>query len=335
LLYSHPSCLLHDNGPGHPERPDRIGAALEGVRSCGLEVIEREAPPAPHGAIHLIHDPDYVDRIEVACAAGGRMLDPDTAVVAGSWEASLRSAGAGLAAIDALRNGEAETAFLAIRPPGHHAGPGQARGFCIFNNVAIAAASLVAQGERVAILDFDVHHGDGTQETFYATPEVLYLTIHQFPFYPGSGWVDEAGSSAGTGYTVNVAVPAGSGGDVLASAVDDIFEPVLMEFAPDWVLVSAGYDGHRRDPLAELNFESDDFGWMSQRLVSKYPGRSIVFLEGGYDLVAIAESSSATVRGILGETFERPSGSSSASAIEMLRRARRVAAQSWSGVQAG
>jgi acetoin utilization deacetylase AcuC-like enzyme len=335
LLYSHPSCLLHDNGPGHPERPDRVGAALEGVRSSGLEILEREPPPAPLEALLPIHDQEYVERIEVACSAGGRLLDPDTAVVAGSWEASLRAAGAGLAAIEALRNDEAETAFLAIRPPGHHAGPGQARGFCIFNNIAITAAALVANGERVAILDWDVHHGDGTQETFYATPEVLYLTIHQFPFYPGSGWVDEAGSSAGTGYTVNVAAPAGAGGDVLAAAVEQIFEPVLDEFAPDWVLVSAGYDGHRADPLAELNFESDDFGWVSQRLVSKYPGRSVVFLEGGYDLTAIAESSSATVRGIAGETFDRPTGSSSASALEMLRRARQVASQSWSGVQAG
>jgi acetoin utilization deacetylase AcuC-like enzyme len=335
LLYSHPVCLLHDNGPGHPERPERIGAALAGVRSSGLEVVEREAPPAPVEALYPVHHPEYVERIEAACALGGRMLDPDTAVVAGSWEAALRAAGSGLAAIDDLRRGDGDMAFLAVRPPGHHAGPSQARGFCIFNNIAISAAALVAAGESVAILDWDVHHGDGTQQTFYDSADVLYLTVHQFPFYPGSGWIEETGQGAGSGLTVNVALPAGAAGDVLSDAVDEIFEPVLRDFAPDWLLVSAGYDGHRADPLAELRFESDDFGWVAERLVSGYRGRAIVFLEGGYDLEAISESSSTTVRGIGGESFSRPTGSSSAPAHEMVRRARQVAGRHWSIVQGG
>jgi len=335
LLYSHPACLLHDSGLGHPERPDRIGAALAGVRASGLEVSEREAPPAPVEVLYPIHQPEYVEHIEAACASGGRLLDPDTAVVAGSWEAALRAAGSGLAAIDDLRRGDGGMAFLAVRPPGHHAGPSAARGFCVFNNIAISAAALVAEGDRVASLDWDVHHGDGTQQAFYDSADVLYLSAHQFPFYPGSGWIEETGQGAGSGMTVNVALPAGSAGDTLADAVDEIFEPVLRDFAPDWVLVSAGYDGHRADPLAELRFESDDFGWMAERLVSGYRGRSIVFLEGGYDLGAISESSSTTVRGIGGEVFPRPDGASSAPAHEMVQRARQVTSRHWSNVQGG
>ena len=263
------------------------------------------------------------------------MMDPDTVVAPGTWEASLRAAGAGIDAVESLRRGEADTAFLAIRPPGHHAGSHAARGFCIFNNVAVAAAAVTARGEKVAILDWDVHHGDGTQETFYDRADVLYLTIHQFPFYPGSGWIDESGSGAGHGTTVNVAVPAYTAGDVLAAAVEEIFEPVLAAFAPDWVFVSAGYDGHRADPLAELRFESNDFGWVSRRLLSAYPGRTVVFLEGGYDLPAIEESSAATVRGIAGMDFDRPDGSSPAASWQMLKMAREEASHRWPEVQAG
>jgi acetoin utilization deacetylase AcuC-like enzyme len=334
LLYTHPACLLHDNGPLHPERPERVGAAAQGVRLSGLEVIEREAPEIERRLLYPIHEPSYVQAIEAACMAGGRMLDADTVVVAESWEASIRAAGAGIDAVESLRRGEADTAFLAIRPPGHHAGPHAARGFCIFNNIAVAAAHVAATGERVAILDWDVHHGDGTQETFYERKDVLYLTAHQFPYYPGSGWIDENGGGAGTGYTVNVAMPAHTAGDVLAAAVDEIFDPILTAFAPDWVFVSAGYDGHRADPLADLRFESNDFGWVSERLVSRYPGRSVVFLEGGYDLPSIEESSAATVRGIAGYAFARPEGPSPAAAWQMLRMAREQAANHWHEVQA-
>ena len=335
LLYSHSACLLHDNGPGHPERPDRIGAALSGVRASGLEVVEREAPEVELEALYPIHEPSYVQMIEAAAADGGRMLDPDTAIVPGSWEASLRAAGAGVDAVDSLRRGEGDMAYLAIRPPGHHAGPHQARGFCIFNNVAVAAAHATEAGERVAILDWDVHHGDGTQETFYDRDDVLYLTIHQFPFYPGSGWIDEAGQGRGEGMTVNVALPAHTAGDVIAASVDEIFSPVLKEYDPDWVFVSAGYDGHRADPLAELRFESLDYGWISQQLVSGHRGRVVVFLEGGYDLGAIAESSAATVQGIAGMGFERPTGASPQSAWQMLTMATGQAAHHWDAVQGG
>jgi acetoin utilization deacetylase AcuC-like enzyme len=333
LLYSHPSCLLHDAGPGHPERPERIGAAIAGVKASGLEVVERQAPRIERSLLHLVHEPSYVDMIEAATEEGGRMMDPDTRVVHGTWEASLRAAGAGIDAVESLRQGEGDSAFLAVRPPGHHAGAHAARGFCIFNNVAIAAEAITARGERVAIVDWDVHHGDGSEETFYERSDVLYLSIHQFPFYPGSGWFDEVGGGSGTGFTVNVPVPALSAGDVLAAAVDEIFEPVLSDFDPDWVLVSAGYDAHAADPLAELGFESNDFGWVSRRLLSGRRSRVIVFLEGGYDLPAIAASAGATVRGIAGLEFDRPHGSSPAAAWQMLRMAREEAAQHWEGVR--
>jgi acetoin utilization deacetylase AcuC-like enzyme len=333
LLYSHPACLLHDNGVGHPERPDRVVAAASGVRGSGLEVIEKEAPEIERRLLYPIHEPSYVQMIEASCMAGGKRLDPDTVVVADSWEASMRAAGAGVDAIGALRADEGDMAYLAIRPPGHHAGPHAARGFCIFNNIAIAAEAITARGETVAILDWDVHHGDGSEETFYDRSDVLYLSIHQFPFYPGSGWFDEVGTGVGAGFTVNVPVPAYTAGDVLAAAVDEIFEPALVEFDPDWIFVSAGYDAHRDDPLAELRFESNDFGWVSQRLLSGHRGRVIVFLEGGYDLPGIETASAATVRGIAGMGFERPSGSSPGASWTMLRMAREEASHYWDGVQ--
>jgi len=334
LLYSHESCLLHSNGPGHPERAERILAAMAGVRNSGLEVEERDAPVIDVEEIYPVHDPVYINSIEQACASGGRSLDPDTAVVADSWEAARRAAGAGLAAIDALRCGEADIAFLAVRPPGHHALHSRAMGFCIFNNVAIAAAALTASGDSVAILDWDVHHGNGTQDIFYST-DVLYISLHQFPFYPGSGWVEELGAGAGLGYTVNVPLPAGSGGDAVRLAVDSVVAPVLTEFAPDWLLVSAGYDGHSADPLAELRYEADDYGWMAERLVSKHRGRSILFLEGGYDTAAITASVTATVRGCAGEEFLPSDHLSPSGSARMIELAAEQASMHWTGVQAG
>ncbi len=333
LLYTHDACLLHDAGAGHPERADRIPAAVAGVAGADVEVIERESPLAPLEALYAVHDPGYVRDIEKASASGGRSLDPDTSVVAESWEAALRAAGAGLAAAEALKRGEAETAFLAVRPPGHHALHARAMGFCLFNNVAVAAEALTAGGDTVAILDWDVHHGNGTQDSFYEREDVVYVSLHQFPFYPGTGWVDEVGRGPGVGHTVNVALPGGSGGEALQSAVTRIVSPVMAEFDPDWVLVSAGYDAHVADPLAELRYEDADFGWLAGELVAGRP--SIVFLEGGYDLRAITGSVEATLRGLAGEPIATTAGGFPTGAERMIDMAAEQASLHWSGVQAG
>jgi len=335
LLYRHDACLLHDNGPGHPERAARIPAAIAGVLDSGLDVEQRDAPIADVESIYPVHDPAYVNSIEQACASGGRSLDADTAVVAASWEAALRSVGAGLAAVDALRAGEADFAFLAVRPPGHHALHSRAMGFCLFNNIAIAAEALTARGDSVAILDWDVHHGNGTQDTFYSREDVVYLSVHQFPFYPGTGWVDEVGVGVGIGHTVNIPLPAGSGSDAIRLAVESIAEPVIREFAPDWLLVSAGYDGHLADPLAELRYEAADYGWMAQQILSKHAGRSILFLEGGYDTEAIRSSVAATMRGCAGEEFSLSPGSLSPGAGRTIEMAAESASRHWARVQGG
>jgi len=333
LLYHHDACLAHDNGPGHPERAERIPSAIAGVLDSGLDVEQRDAPIIDVESIYPVHDPAYVNSIEQACASGGHALDADTAVVAASWEAALRAAGAGLAAADALRAGESDFAFLAVRPPGHHALNSRAMGFCLFNNIAIAGEALTAAGDSVAILDWDVHHGNGTQETFYSREDVVYVSLHQFPFYPGTGWVDEAGAGAGVAHTVNVPLPAGSGGPAVRLAVESIVAPVIQEFAPDWLLISAGYDGHVSDPLAGLRYEAVDYGWVAQQVLSKYRGRSILFLEGGYDAEAIRSSVSATMRGCGGEAFTSSGGPLSPGAEHMTELAAEHASRHWAGVQ--
>jgi acetoin utilization deacetylase AcuC-like enzyme len=334
LLTTHEACLEHENAPGHPERPERIQAAVDGVLRSGVEVIEREAPRAAVEALHTSHDPSYVADIRRACEAGGRALDLDTGVVAGSWEAALRSAGAGIDAIEVLRSGDADAAFLATRPPGHHALHAKAMGFCLFNNIAIATELVTAAGETVAIFDFDVHHGNGTQEAFYGREDVVYVSLHQFPFYPGTGWVEEIGRGSGEGHTVNVPLAAGSGGDAVRHAVDGIAAPVFDEFDPDWMFVSAGFDAHLRDPLAELQYLDQDYGWMANRLLAPRRGRVVFFLEGGYDLEAITSSVDATIRGTGGETYSPSFGPSPPGSDRLIEMAAEQAARHWSGVQA-
>ncbi len=334
LLTTHEACLDHENSPGHPERPERIQAAVDGVMRSGADVIEREAPRAAVEALYTSHDPAYVADIRRACEAGGGALDLDTGVVAGSWEAALRSAGAGIDAIEVLRGGGADAAFLATRPPGHHALHAKAMGFCLFNNIAIATELVTAAGETVAIFDFDVHHGNGTQDAFYGREDVVYVSLHQFPFYPGTGWVEETGGGAGEGHTVNIPLPAGSAGDAVQRAVDGIVVPVFDEFAPDWVFVSAGFDAHLRDPLAELHYLDQDYGWMANRLLEPHGGRVVFFLEGGYDLDAIAASAEASIRGTAGEPFTPSFGPSPPGTDRLIGMAAEHAAHHWSGVQA-
>jgi acetoin utilization deacetylase AcuC-like enzyme len=217
----------------------------------------------------------------------------------------LYSAGAGLAAIEALQRGDAGAAFVAVRPPGHHATASRAMGFCLLNNVAVGAATLAAAGERVLIVDWDVHHGNGTQEIFWDDPRVLYVSMHQWPAYPGTGRASETGGPSAPGLTVNVPLPPGSSGDSALAAIDDIAAPVIVRFAPTWVLISAGFDAHRDDPLADLSWSAGDFAALTTKVASFAPqqGRVVAYLEGGYDLAALRRSAGATVAALAGHMW--------------------------------
>ena len=298
-LFTHEISLDHDTGRGHPERPARIGAVLEGIRRSSAEVVNIESPIAARRSIELIHDKAYIDAIEEFCESGGGALDPDTIARPASWEAALRSAGAGPAAVDALIRGDGDVAYIVMRPPGHHALPSRAMGFCLFNNIAITARELTERGDRVAIVDWDVHHGNGTQDIFYNDPDVLYVSMHEYPAYPGSGSPSEVGSGAGSGSTLNIPWPTGTGGVAYRWAFDRLIVPVLERYEPDWVLVSSGYDAHAADPLAGIRLVEDDYRYMASRVAVVAPtGRTILFLEGGYDLAALAGSAEATVEGL-------------------------------------
>lgn len=302
-LLTHPSALEHPTPRGHPERPERINAAIAGVCASGHDVLRAEPPPAAFDDLLLVHDADYVDAIGAFCARGRGALDPDTFAGPESWEAALRAAGAGYAAVEALRVGGADGAFVAMRPPGHHAERARAMGFCLFNNVAITAARLLVDGKRVAVVDWDVHHGNGTQNTFYAEPSVLYISLHESPQYPGTGHLHETGTGAARGTTVNLPMPTGSDGRDYGEAFSRVVLPILRAFAPDWLLVSAGYDAHRADPLAGIRLESADYGIMAGAVTAIVPpSRTVFLLEGGYDLDALQASVSATIDGAFDAT---------------------------------
>ena len=258
---------------------------------------------ATHDELATVHDRGYLMRLEALCANGGGWLDGDTTACRDSWDAAILAAGAGLAAVEALVRGDGDAAFLAVRPPGHHARAAGAMGFCLLNNVAVTAAALAARGDRVLILDWDAHHGNGTQDIFIADPRVLYVSLHQWPWYPGTGALDERGTDAGFGTNVNVPLPRGATGDVYQAAFSDVIEPAAERFAPDWVLVSAGYDAHRADPLTEMGLSAGDFVDLTARVRALAPsrGRLVLFLEGGYDLEALRDCVEATASTLLGE----------------------------------
>lgn len=299
LFTTHADCLEHLAGPRHPERPERLHAVWAGVQLAGVgEAIEMLEPrPAALADMQLVHPADYLARIEGICAAGGGQLDPDTWAAAGSWRAATLAAGAGLTAIDALRAGRASSAFCAVRPPGHHATSNESMGFCLVNNVAVAAAALAAAGERVLVFDFDAHHGNGTQAIFYHDPQVMFVSLHQWPLYPGTGRHSEVGEGAARGGTLNIPLPAGTTGDVYLYAFDELVAPVVTRFAPTWVLVSAGFDAHRDDPITELGLTAGDYGPLVRRVLSLVPaGHRLVMLEGGYDLAALSNSAATVLR---------------------------------------
>jgi acetoin utilization deacetylase AcuC-like enzyme len=304
VFATHERCLDHLASMGHPERPSRLAAVVAGIRSSGLEdaVVPLDATPASRDALLAVHPAGFVDALAALGAAGGGRIDDDTAMDAASWDAALLAAGAGLDAIAALGRGEGDAAFCAIRPPGHHATPTRAMGFCLMNNVAIAAASLAARGERVAIVDIDAHHGNGTQAVFEDRADVLFVSLHEYPLYPGTGRLDEIGRGAGRGATINVPLPAGATGDVYLDALDRVVVPAVERFGATWLLVSAGFDAHVADPLTGLALRAGDVaGILSRLLPTVPPGRRVLLLEGGYDLDALSACAAVTVAACLGE----------------------------------
>lgn len=297
IIYTHQSAEEHDTGPGHPERPDRVRAVIEMLDSGSFADLERrESPVAGIDQLTRVHRRDYVTAVLEAVPDRGYVrIDPDTVMSPQSGDAALRSAGAVIAAVDAVMTGEATNAFCAVRPPGHHAEPGRGMGFCLFNNVAIAAAHArqAHHVDRVAIVDFDVHHGNGTQAAFWSDPSVMFASTHEYPFYPGTGAEDECGQ----GNIHNVPLQSSSGSAEFRKGVERTILPALEKFKPGLILVSAGFDAHARDPLASIRLDEEDFAWITRKLVDiagEYCGGKLVStLEGGYDLEALSLSVSA------------------------------------------
>lgn len=297
-LITHPHCLLHDTGPSHPERSQRLSAVLDRLGQAGIadEVERIEAHEVDPEDLLAVHPAEHVQQIERLCAAGpGRIDGTDTAVSPDSHRAALLAAGGVAEAARRVRLGEWTNAFVAVRPPGHHAEAREAMGFCLFNSVAVGAAALLRDGaERVAILDWDVHHGNGTQHLFETNPRVFYASLHQWPLYPGTGAAAERGSGPGAGTTLNCPMPALSTDAQWLGALEHTILPALEDFAPEAVLISAGFDAHRADPLAQCLVSSEAFGAMT-RLMTQFAdahagGALVSVLEGGYDIDALADS---------------------------------------------
>ena len=303
LLFTHSSGIEHDPGRGHPERPDRLKSVLRALDEPEFQTLQRRtAPRATVDQIARVHDRRYVEALLAAVPKEGWVsIDPDTTMSPESGEAALRAAGAIVAAVDAIMAGEAETAFCAVRPPGHHAEAERGMGFCFFNNVAVGVMhAREAHGlKRIAIVDFDVHHGNGTQHTFENEPGVFFASSHQYPFYPGTG----AAFERGVGNVFNAPLAAGSGSTEFRHVFERVILPGLFDFQPEMIFVSAGFDAHARDPLAQLELGDSDYSWVTDRLreaaAASADGRIVSTLEGGYDLQALAAGVTLHVRGLM------------------------------------
>ncbi|HVH47287.1 MAG TPA: histone deacetylase [Labilithrix sp.] len=307
LLLSDPRFFQHRSAAYHPERPERLDAAQAAIdrarSSAGLVFSRIEPRAATEEELARVHEPDFLKWMSTLRGKEG-YIDADTFVGPESVAIAELAAGGTVALVDKLLDGPVKKGFALVRPPGHHARPGHAMGFCLFNNVAIAAAHARARGlERIAIVDWDVHHGNGTQDAFYGDPHVLYVSTHQFPFYPGTGAVLENGERDGKGYTINVPLTAGGGDAIYRGAFERVIIPALEQYRPELVIVSAGFDASARDPLAEMALSADAFGWMGRALrrVADHSaqGRVLVALEGGYDLIALEAGLLAATRGIV------------------------------------
>ena len=304
LFLSHPACLEHLTPLGHPERPDRLRAIEQALEDEKFQTLAREqAPIAPAEIVALCHPMDYIEAIRNASPDEGMVrLDADTSMSPGSFEAALRATGGGVRAVDEVMTGKAANAFVAVRPPGHHAEVARPMGFCLFNNAAIAAryAQDRYDAERVAIVDFDVHHGNGSQDIFWSDKTVMYCSTHEMPLYPGTGAITERGEF---NTVVNAPLRAGDGGEQFKQAFEQAILPRLREFKPDLVVISAGFDAHTRDPLANLNLVEADFAWVTKKLMeiadASADGRIVSMLEGGYDLQGLSRSVAAHVTALM------------------------------------
>jgi acetoin utilization deacetylase AcuC-like enzyme len=333
-VYSDPASGRHVNELAGVESPERFPAALAGVEEAqrsGVTVEWRPCEPAGEDALRAVHDAEYLDRVREMSRAGGGYLSLDTAVGEGSWEAASFASGAACSAAESALAGE--TAFAVARPPGHHAGWDYGMGFCLTNHVAVAAGHALSRGiEKVAILDWDVHHGNGTQDIFFSDSRVLYLSVHQSPFYPGTGEAVEVGDGEGRGFTANVPLPAGSGEDAYAAVLAGLFAPMLREFAPGLILVSAGFDAHADDLLGGMALYSGAFGRFAALVtqVSRDIGTAppAFILEGGYNLQALTESVAACIQGVQ----EGAPDWQDAGGVRQVEKSREILAPFWRGV---
>ena len=303
LVFPHPSCLQHAPGPDHPESPQRLQCVLDALHAAFPGQLDwRDAPPAKRGDLARVHEAALIDQVLQAQSLPLRQIDMDTRTSPGSAAAALHAAGAGIAAVDAVLGGRDPLAFCAVRPPGHHATAGSAMGFCLFNNIAVAAAHARDRHglERIAVVDFDVHHGNGTQDIFQMDPRVAYYSTHQAGLFPNSGLRRDRGA----GNLMNILLPPGSGSLRFRNVWADEMLPAINDFGPQLLLLSAGFDAHVRDPQADLMLEAEDFAWLTSELHAlarrHAGGRLVSMLEGGYDLQALAECSVAHVGALLG-----------------------------------